>query len=163
MKIKIMFKKKPSGKELEAKIETLETEMDVLRSKCCRAEIASQDASNELGSAKKQINQLSTENKDLKERNDILEKENAVFRQYYHLDEEPSQETKDKMYLDQRYREMDREIIRLQALLEAHSFRQRGELEDNIFRLRCLANMPLIAQPTLGAIPPPYYSSYTWP
>ena len=161
--MKIMFKKKPSRKELEAKIETLETEMDALRSKCCRAEIASQDASNELGSAKKQINQLSTENKDLKERNDILEKENAVFRQYYHLDEEPSQETKDKMYLDQRYREMDREIIRLQALLEAHSFRQRGELKDNIFRLRCLANMPLIAQPTLGAIPPPYYSSYTWP
>ena len=183
-----MFKKRPSRKELEAKIETLEEENRNLKNKCDYSEKACNNALSERNSNRKQINELTTENKDLKnkcdysekaynialserdsnraqinelttknkdlkERNDILEKENAVFRQYYHLDEEPSQETKDKMYLDQRYREMDREIIRLQALLEAHSFRQRGEL----------ANMPFIAQPTLGALPMPYYSQYVYP
>lgn len=162
IKMKIMFKKKPSRKELEAKIETLEEENRDLKNKNVYSENACHNALSERDSNRKQINELTIENKDLKERNDILEKENAVFRQYYHLDEEPSQETKDKMYLDQRYREMDREIIRLQALLEAHSFRQRGELEDNIFRLRCLANMPFIAQPTLGALPMPYYNQYIY-
>ena len=158
-----MFKKRPSRKELEAIIETLEEEIRDLRNKRVYSENACRNAVRERDSNRKQINELTTENKDLKERNDILEKENAVFRQYYHLDEEPSQETKDKMYLDQRYREMDREIIRLQALLEAHSFRQRGELEDSIFRLRCLSNMPFIAQPTLGALPMPYYSQFIYP
>ena len=161
--MKIMFKKKPSRKELEAKIEALEEENRDLKNKCYHSENAFRNALSERDSNRKQINKLTAKNKDLKEQNDILEKENAVFRQYYHLDEEPSQETKDKMYLDQRYREMDREIIRLQALLEAHSFRQRGELEDSIFRLRCLANMPFIAQPTLGAIPMPYYNQYIYP
>ena len=48
-----------------------------------------------------------------------LEEENAILRQYYSLDEEPSQETKDKMYLDMKYREMDKQLIELNAIKEA--------------------------------------------
>ena len=159
-----MFKKKPSRKELEEKIEALEREKDTLMSKWNCSEISSRNASNELNSARKQINQLSTENKTLKERNEELEKQNAVFRQYFHLDEEPSQETKDKMYLDQKYREMDREIIRLQAIVESDFFRRRCELEGDIFRLGGIAgSVPFIARPTLGAISLPRYSTAIYP
>lgn len=117
-----MFKKRPSRKELEKKIEKLENENSELKTRNDSCEDVSRNALSELDSTRKQINRLTTENKNLKERNETLEKENAVFRQYYSLDEEPSQETKDKMYLDEKYREMDREIIRLQALTERPSF-----------------------------------------
>lgn len=113
-----MFKKRHSRKELEKKIEKLEYENKDLKITNDSCETISRNALSELDSTRKQINRLMTENKNLKERNEELEKENAVFRQYYSLDEEPSQETKDKMYLDQKYREMDREIIRLQALTQ---------------------------------------------
>lgn len=50
-----------------------------------------------------------------------LEEQNAILRQYYSLDEEPSQETKDKMYLDMKYREMDKQLTELNAIKKAFS------------------------------------------
>lgn len=47
-----------------------------------------------------------------------LEEQNAILRQYYKLDEEPSQELKDKMYLDERIREMDKELTKYRTIAE---------------------------------------------
>lgn len=44
-----------------------------------------------------------------------MEEKNAILRQYYDLDKEASQETKDKMYLDLKYKEQEKEIAELKT------------------------------------------------
>jgi len=65
------------------------------------------------------LNTLQTEYDNLKAKNTELASQNAMLRQYYHLDEEPSQETIDKMYLDEKYREQEKELIQLRNFRES--------------------------------------------
>ena len=62
-------------------------------------------AQNELKKAKDKIQEL--------------EYQNAVLRQYYSLDEEPSDDVKDKMRIDVKCHEMELEITRLAAMVNS--------------------------------------------
>lgn len=62
-------------------------------------------AQNELKKAKEKIQEL--------------EYQNAVLRKYYSLDEEPSEEVKDKMRIDVKCHEMELEITRLAAMVNS--------------------------------------------
>ncbi len=81
---------------------------------CNRTLEANRNLLAENDSLKNKIAALTNKVKD-------LEEQNAILRQYYSLDEEPSQETKDKMYLDMKYREMDKQLTELNAIKSAFS------------------------------------------
>ena len=72
-----------------------------------------------------------------------LEEQNAILRQYYSLDKEPSQETKDKMYLDMKYREMDKQLTEFKAIAKC----------INEIRINAIASAPIYVP----------YQQYTYP
>ena len=100
----------------------LEDEIDRLKEDKARAETEKdyaylkmeekqKEAEYEHSLAIKHLN----ENTELNEKIKKLEEQNAILRQYYDLDKEASQETKDKMYLDLKYKEQEKEIAELKA------------------------------------------------
>lgn len=54
----------------------------------------------------------------LEKKIESLEEQNAKLRKYYSLDCEPSQDLKDKMYLDEKYQEMKKKIEKLESANE---------------------------------------------
>lgn len=100
----------------------LEDEIDELKEDKARAETEKdyaylkmaekqKEAEYEHSLAIKHLNENTKLNAKIKE----LEEQNAILRQYYDLDKEASQETKDKMYLDLKYKEQEKEIAELKA------------------------------------------------
>lgn len=76
---------------------------------------------NQITQKTNELSRLHTDYDALKTKCEELKEQNAILRQYYHLDEEPSQETIDKMYLDEKYREQEKELVQLRAYKEMRS------------------------------------------
>jgi len=116
-----MFKKlikRILEKELQQKDAEIKEEKDrneVLESALLNERVTNNELTDQLNEAKNQL-------KPYKKKIEQLEEENAVLRQYYLLNEEPSQETKDKMYLDMKCLELRRENDRLKAISEVNSY-----------------------------------------
>lgn len=99
--------KKIAQKIMKSKIEEMQCEINRLRKDALNQ---SEDWSKTLKETselvKKQqnkIDELNDQIKDLKYQNDIL-------RQYYRLDEEPSEEIQTKMHIDMRCHDLEREL-----------------------------------------------------
>ncbi len=96
-------------KILSSEIRDYEYEIDKLNSELntCEGDIATlSEKANKYGDLERQY-------KFLKEENETLRKENGVMREYYKLDEEPSDEIKTKIHIDMRIHNL--EMMLLQA------------------------------------------------
>ena len=110
-----MLLKKIAQKIMQSKIEEMQCEINRLRNDALKQ---SEDWSKTLKETsdlvKKQQNKIDDLNdqiKDLKYQNDIL-------RQYYHLDEEPSEEVQTKMRIDMRCHDLERELDRQRVIVD---------------------------------------------
>lgn len=110
-----MLLKKIAQKIMRSKIEEMQCEINRLRNDALKQ---SEDCGKTLKETsdlvKKQqnkINDLNDQIKDLKYQNDIL-------RQYYHLDEEPSEEIQTKMRIDMRCHDLERELDRQRVIVD---------------------------------------------
>lgn len=110
-----MLLKKIAQKIMQSKIEEMQCEINRLRKDALNQ---SEDWSKVLKETsdlvKKQqnkIDELNDQIKDLKYQNDIL-------RQYYHLDEEPSEEIQTKMRIDMRCHDLERELDRQRVIVD---------------------------------------------
>ena len=104
-----MLLKKIARKILKSEIEKMQEEIKDLRKSGIdeMTQIANSMQENVklTDQYKNTIDELNDQIKDLKYQNDIL-------RQYYHLDEEPSEEIQAKMHIDMRCHNLERELDR---------------------------------------------------
>lgn len=106
-------------KEINAEIQSLRSEIECYKDDVKKYKARIDSDNNLLMDQCDKIRSLQTAYDVLRTENEEFKKQNAILRQYYHLDEEPSQETCDKMYLDEKYREQEKELARLQAYKDA--------------------------------------------
>lgn len=106
----------------------LQEKMDELRQEVADAKAERKRAESDMEMAvnekikiemKKQelIDTVTSQNlkiENLEKKIESLEEQNAKLRKYYSLDCEPSQDLKDKMYLDEKYQEMKKKIEKLE-------------------------------------------------
>ena len=102
-----MILKKIAQKIMQSKIEEMQCEINRLRNDALnQSEDWSKILKETSDLVKKQqnkIDELNDQIKDLKYQNDVL-------RQYYHLDEEPSEEIRTRMRIDMRCHDLEREL-----------------------------------------------------
>lgn len=106
--------------ETNDKIRRLENDVKMYKDS---AEVLGKECKTQSSTITQKTNELSmlqTNYDALKRKCTELESQNAILRQYYHLDEEPSQETIDKMYLDEKYREQEKELTQLRFYKESY-------------------------------------------
>lgn len=110
-----MLLKKIAQKIMQSKIEEMQCEINRLRNDALnQSEDWSKILKETSDLAKKQQNKIDDLNdqiKDLKYQNDIL-------RQYYHLDEEPSEEIQTKIRIDMRCHDLERELDRQRVIAD---------------------------------------------
>lgn len=110
-----MLLKKIAQKIMQSKIEEMQCEINGLRKDALnQSEDWSKTLKETSDLVKKQqnkIDELNDQIKDLKYQNDIL-------RQYYHLDEEPSEEIQTKMRIDMRCHDLERELDRQRVIVD---------------------------------------------
>lgn len=110
-----MLLKKIAQKIMQSKIEEMQCEINRLRKDALnQSEDWSKTLKETSDLVKKQQNKIDDLNdqiKDLKYQNDIL-------RQYYHLDEEPSEEIQTKMRIDMRCHDLERELDRQRVIVD---------------------------------------------
>ena len=99
--------KKIAQKIMKSKIEEMQNEINELRNNGLKQSEEWSKALKEMADLtqkqKYKIDELNDEIKDLKHQNDML-------RQYYHLNEEPSEEVQTKMRIDMRCHDLEREL-----------------------------------------------------
>lgn len=102
-----MLLKKIARKIMQSKIEEMQCEINRLRKDALNQSEdwskAFKETSDLVKKQQNTIDDLNDQIKDLKYQNDIL-------RQYYHLDEEPSEEIQIKMRIDMRCHDLEREL-----------------------------------------------------
>lgn len=116
----------------------LRTEIDELKEKAERFESRNlelrgemQKLENKLSDKQTEINSINSEKALAEKRTKELEKENGIFRKYYDLDKEPSDEIKTKIHIDL-------EINRLKE--------EKDDLKNEILRLTAICR-PLVYIP----------------
>lgn len=80
----------------------------------CELETLKKDVVTLSGRANR-CGDLERQNKSLEKENETLKKENGIFREYYKLNEEPSDEIKAKIHIDMRIHDLE------MMLLQAHN------------------------------------------
>lgn len=110
-----MFLKKLARWIMKFEIQEMQNEIKELRSSGLeQSEDWSKTLTHTTDLVQKQqdiIEELNDQIKDLKYQNDIL-------RQYYHLDEEPSEEIQTKMRIDMRCHDLERELDRQRVIVD---------------------------------------------
>lgn len=111
----------------KTEIRNLQTEIDFLNKKIKEQEELIARKNDEYSKLSEKNRNNVTENIELKSRIEKLEKENAVMREYYELDKEPSDEIKTKIHIDleiNRLKEKINELIMMNGSASAMLFSQ---------------------------------------
>ena len=126
-----MLLKKIAQKIMQSKIEEMQCEINRLRNDALnQSSDWSKTLTHTTDLVQKQqnkIDELNDQIKDLKYQNDIL-------RQYYHLDEEPSEEIQTKMRIDMRCHDLERELDRQRIIVDM------AKTIFPLYRYNCISN-----------------------